>query len=319
MWQILAVLWLVFNLGDWVFAHFRIWQFTAIVPTPIFVIIDLTLLLVGLVSSDLTVVLLSILSLGLQLPFLDINWRKRVDRKSQYPNLKVFSWNTLFWHHNEPELADFLHSQDADIYHLQEALFSTLEIYDVANFVETHFPGFEFAQTKELVTISRLPIEEVIKGTNCQQFGCWLKIDVKWHERPISLYNIHMPIPFEIGYIFKPGLFYKYWRIFQTGRSLMTAELEQEFHNNPNPIVITGDFNTIKRQPPIRTWFRKFKDAGSYGAEIFPITLKAFKKLPLWRVDWCLVRRLSVQKYHRQKYNQISDHYPISLELGLED
>jgi|GEM_PF-4490618 len=317
MWQIFAALWLLVNLADWIFAHTQFWQLTSIVPTPIFVLVDIILLSIGIINADLLVIILSVLSFLAQLPYLDINWRPKRTSIISDSTLKIFDWNTLFWHKDEQELADFLHSQNADIYHLQEAWLKSLKTYDISLFVEKYFPGFNFAQNKDVATISKLPINQVIKGTNCLHFGCWLRVDVEWQGQNISLYNVHMPVPFEIAYLFRPRMFYKYWRIFQSGRELMTLELSQQLQSNQNPLVITGDFNTIKRQPPIRDLLSVLEEAGGFGDEVFPITLKAFKKLSLWRVDWVLLRGLKPLNYSRQKYTPISDHYPILVEVTL--
>lgn len=382
---ILAIGWLLFSLCDWIFANFKFWQLTTIIPTPIFFLVDLFFVITGLLANDSIIVVLAVISFILQLRFADwqpiVIWHwlltllafknkpnsdlvsldkakltqnaaapkseleslksqlEKINKFRQQTTLKlrIFNWNTLFWHHDEAELAAFLHSQNADIYHLQEAWLTTLAAYNVEDFVKTYFPNYFFYQHFDIVTISKYPITNVLAGTNCLHFGCWLRVDINVNGQQVSAYNIHMPVPFEIAYIFKPKLFWQYYQIFQKARIFMSNEIENDFSQNNLAFVVTGDFNTIKRQPPVRKWLLKssLKEANSTFlsksfnkntseiklkskiSNIFPVTLKAFKKLPFWRVDWAFTSKFSVEQYERLDYNTISDHYPIVVDLSL--
>ncbi|MCG5214582.1 endonuclease/exonuclease/phosphatase family protein [Streptosporangium soli] len=240
--------------------------------------------------------------------------------------LKIFSWNADYWSQaDDPEtFFDFLRSQRADIYLLQEYLHYTngpIKIDDLAR-IRAAFPGYHVAAASELVTISRLPISAAhpiaaANGSAPPPGSVWddyyttkaLRTDISVGDRLVSFYNVHLAVQVNPDMSPLSGDFYQFVREQYHRRVAHLNQLRENLSANENQVVVAGDFNSTPWMREIRQFCGDLTCHDPAGSGLYPVSWNAQDRLRLWRLDWVLSRGdMTVSGYRFVEGRGMSDH-----------
>lgn len=248
----------------------------------------------------------------------DLSWRRSSARPLQeQPTIKLFNWNTLYWTvDHKPGFYQFLQSQNADVYHLQEALNHDEEIIDVRSELQEYFPDYQIVQSGELVSMTRLPVV----GSFADDSLPYLRLDLDVAGKVVSFYNVHIIVHIAPENLKKSvSLFLRNIKERFARRKVEYQMLWNALENNQLPKVISGDFNTAKSQVAIRRFLRKYQDSFSALHVGMPRTYAFAKRIKLWRIDYVLVSSdLNLLKNDYIDPQLLSDHVGSSVSFQVQ-
>ncbi|WP_405147527.1 endonuclease/exonuclease/phosphatase family protein [Sphaerisporangium sp. NBC_01403] len=255
--------------------------------------------------------------------------------------VKVFSWNTGYWHQGEDPAAfySYLRAQHADVYLLQEYLYFSddpIRIDDLPR-IRREFPGYHVAAASELVTISRLPIaasrpvdasalmspadgSAPPAGTGWRDYYTTkaLRTDIRVGGDLVSFYNVHLAVQVDIRLSpFSPA-FYRVIHDQYHRREAELRTLSADLSANGNPAVIAGDFNSTSLMADVRRLCERSRCHDPSGPSPLPLSWPTEGMPRLWRLDWVLSQGgLDVTGYHFTPSKGMSDHLAQSLSVSV--
>ncbi|QSB12901.1 endonuclease/exonuclease/phosphatase family protein [Natronosporangium hydrolyticum] len=262
------------------------------------------------------------------------------DRTSPAPPdaLQVLAWNVEYWDQRvaTDDVYAYLHSQQADIYLLQEYLYwvdDGPQQIDELERLEQEFPDYEIAIVGELVTISRYPIvaEHAIRlpSRPAAQYSDWddywqvkaQRTDIEVGTGLLSFYNIHAPTPIDVEAGPFAGRFYQYIRDAHEWRADVFDALAADVADNCHPMVVAGDFNTTPVMQQVPTLDSRLTDAISANRSWYPVTFAVPENgLRLWRLDHAYTTdEVTVHEYEFLDQEGLSDHAAQRLVLSLDE
>lgn len=302
---------LILNSRIWV------WDLFLLIPTQAWILPIFTLITLGIIQKSKLIVSLVITSFIFLAPFIDfpnVNFNKNETSEN---SIKVFNLNTQVWHQGEPEeFINYLKSQNADIYLLQEAFYLS-ELIDAEEYLNPHFPDFNFIQEGELVTMSKFPLEKI---GNTEVYDFWqgyLEVEAEIEGQKVRLFNIHYPVPLDPILISNPiEMILDVEELF-TARQSQFKQTKEAIENTDDLKIIGGDFNTSSFSNEMRYFKREFKDTARVNSNFYPTTFE-IQNFRLWRIDWVFVDEdINVVSYQQIKDLNISDHDGILVELEI--
>jgi endonuclease/exonuclease/phosphatase (EEP) superfamily protein YafD len=357
----LATLWLIYNVvrraatGRW---HWSILLDSA--PPVLLVAVPLLLLAASAAAcgprrrSAAVIALLGLLP-GIDQTGVNVAALRPGDRPVPPGAIHLFTWNTNYWgmSNKDPEAQfRFLRQQDADVYLLQEHVIWVPGTAEIGYFpvrddakLRAEFPGYHIARRSELVTVSRFPIvAQPVFGPAAQ-----LPADAPFHEvfardktlrtdlrigsRVLSVYNVHVTVPTAIDLNFlNPQVdMDSYYRRKFDWRQAEVQAVADDVRTNPNPSVISGDFNATSSMGTLAPLRELTTDATGAGRQFLPLSWRfnapmnfswdsplAGLPLPFWRIDWTFTRGpVRVHRYELTSAERLSDHRPQDLWFSL--
>ncbi|MGW0779857.1 endonuclease/exonuclease/phosphatase family protein [Streptomyces sp. NPDC002913] len=247
--------------------------------------------------------------------------------------VKVFAWSTDYWQMDDDkqDFYAFLRGQDADVYLLQEYLYwegdDPVRIDDTARLRE-EFPGYHVSVEGELLTLSRLPVVAEHHRRVPDTGTAWYhegskaqRTDIQVGDRTVSFYNVHMPVPFQVGDNPLSGRFYRFLRDQYAWRDRELDALRSDLADNPHPALLTGDFNspwTGSLLDPAPGTQVHSPGSGVLPARSWPVSDYPLPKL--WRLDWLFTTEdLAVPGYRFGGGGDFSDHAAQEIRLVVPD
>lgn len=235
--------------------------------------------------------------------------------------VKVVSWNTEVWDAwDDPgRFVAFLRAEDADVYLLQE--------YEEHGLRPGDFPGYTAIERGELLTLTRLPVRQVVAlpaepppGSSWRQVYEQVKslrVDVTSGGGTLSVYNVHMPIPLDLVNPLS-ARFHEQLRLRAQARDRQYTALEHDVAGNHNPILVAGDFNTSPAMGDIRPLADRLNDAASANRSLYPASWRSYWPAALWRLDWAFTSdQVTVRRNEFVDPHGMSDHHLQRIELTV--
>jgi endonuclease/exonuclease/phosphatase family metal-dependent hydrolase len=317
--------WLLFLVLDSLLAHGPwVWAFTDMLPPPAFLVVPVLLGALSFLATRpvrtwllVTVVVQLVLGFGSS----GVNPSALWNSEQPVPAgaVKVVSWNTMYWEQaDDPErFYQFIKSFDADVYLLQEYMYSTdrdavFDYVDYRDRVEREFPGYRMIVKNELVTLTRLPVVATPR-IDAKQV---LRVDVRAGDDVISTYNVHLPV-----HVFMANPF-KSKTINDTRRrvGIRNAQLDTLVANvgaNTRSSVIAGDFNHSRTQDDVDRMSTVATDALAQNQSLYPTSWNANWWLGMWRLDLAFTtRHASTVRYDFRDPQGMSDHSVQELMIA---
>ncbi|WBB99854.1 MULTISPECIES: endonuclease/exonuclease/phosphatase family protein [unclassified Solwaraspora] len=356
-----AVLWLGYNVvrraatGRW---H---WSILLDAVPPVF-LIAVPLLLLGLSAAACgprrrwaAALALAGLLPGIDQTGVNLHALRPGDRPVPASAVHVVSWNTNYWGmSNEDPQAQlrFLKRLDADVYLLQEHVIwvpGTGEvgyhpIRDDAR-LQAEFPGYHIVHRSELVTISRFPVVATPVFGPATQLSPdapfnqvfsrdkVLRTDLRVGDSTVSVYNVHVTVPTAIDLsILRPQVDPDaYFRRKFDWRQAEVQGLVDDLQANPNPSIISGDFNATSSMGTLDPLRAVAEDATTASRHLLPMSWRfnapmtfqwdsplAGLPLPFWRIDWTFTAGpVRVHRYELASAEYLSDHRPQHLWFSV--
>ena len=246
-------------------------------------------------------------------------------------DLTVFVWNTSYWDMDkDPEaLYAYLRARDADVYLLQEYLHWRDDgpvAVDATEELRARFPGYQVVAEGELLTLSRLPVVAAEpRPTGEGDDWYWggrkaQRVDVRYAGRTVSLYNVHLQVPFRMEASPLSGAFYSFMRDQHASREREISQLRDDLAVNRHPRLVAGDLNSPwgHRDPDLGPGLRRQDPSGGpLGGFSWPV---AEYPLPaLWRLDWAYTGgEFTVTRHTTHDNPGLSDHRGRELWLALD-
>ncbi|MDG6106279.1 endonuclease/exonuclease/phosphatase family protein [Dactylosporangium aurantiacum] len=234
--------------------------------------------------------------------------------------LTVVSWNAEVWDawDDPARFLAFLRAQDADVYLLQE--------YEEHGLRPGDFPGYTAIERGELLTLTRLPVRQVVAlpaepaaGSTWRQVYEQVKslrVDVTAGEETVSLYNVHMPIPLDLVNPLS-ARFRQQLRLRFDARQRQYTALERDVRGNRHPVVVAGDFNTSPAMGDLRR-FSGLNDAADANRSLYPASWRSYWPVDLWRLDWAFTSdQVTVRRDEFVDPLGMSDHDLQRIELTV--
>ncbi|WP_344979503.1 endonuclease/exonuclease/phosphatase family protein, partial [Streptosporangium fragile] len=241
--------------------------------------------------------------------------------------LRVVSWDTYCWNTTDDPGGFFryLKKWDADVYLLQEhsgcGPGAPVPIED-GELLRREFPAHHVVAADGLLTISRFPVAaQVPLGTNPNPFAPrWvraaLRTDLRIGERPLSVYNVHL---YDMLYLSSSPLTPRFHRAIEAldaERRTQFDALAADIDGNPNPVLVSGNLNTLPGMGHLRR-LDHLRDAARAGGSPYPATL-TFAGLRLWRMDWTLTSHdVRVHRYDLRSPEGMSSHHLQDMVVSL--
>lgn len=318
----ISFLWFLYLiLHSFLSGRWWVWNFSSIILPILSISASIVVITLAILVKDKIGLALSLISLLLVFTISDINIplnKPHQENINSQEAIVVFNWNTEFWESdNKEDFYNFLKSQNADIYHLQEHYI----INKVSGFWETpndqkelrnHFAGYHFVSSNDFVTISRYPIIQHYK------YDTYLRCDIEINSEIISFYNVHIFAPLDPAHISNPLAFIKEVRRLFYLRKGSYNQLEHDVKNNNHPIYISGDFNTTLAMKEIRSLYKYTNDSYQISGKIFPTTWK-FLGLKLARIDYNLTNdQLELLLHEDIDPQNFSDHWAQKVTFNIQ-
>ncbi len=315
--ELLIALIYIYLAADWLLMdRFWLWEFASVIPWYIETLIWIFGVWLALIIGQ------PFLALGLFIFFPRIyqirDFGLGISHLSSVADtIKLFNWNTEYWTQEHEIFYEFLRAQDADIYHLQEAWVDGTDDLPVPREVTREvFEGlgdeYYVIQHEELVTATKFPVEHIVREPE----NNFLRLDLKIQDKVISFYNVHIPVHIRPSLLSNPRVLLDDAKQRFELRKKRTALLLAELETNPNPKVISGDFNTQTSQPLIYKFFDKFKDAYRQLNAGIPVSIKLYG-LRAWRIDYVFLDRVRPIRYKEVDPEGMSDHSGIAVKLRV--
>ncbi|WP_062352217.1 endonuclease/exonuclease/phosphatase family protein [Herbidospora yilanensis] len=247
--------------------------------------------------------------------------------------VRVFSWNTEYWHQDDDPRAfyRFLTDQHADVYVLQEYLNwvgdQPREAGDLAA-LRREFPGYHLAAEGELVTLSRFPVTAVRRVGPAADLGprpSWraafdlakiLRTDLRIGASTLSVYNVHVPAQYVLNENPFTARFYTELRGRGERRAAQFGGLLADLAANPAAALVSGDFNSTGAMGELRPLFDRLTSANTANRAIYPTSWYA-GVLPLWQLDWTFTTGVTVHTSELADPRGLSDHRAQSLAITM--
>ncbi|MFB7272089.1 endonuclease/exonuclease/phosphatase family protein [Streptomyces sp. NPDC056244] len=259
-------------------------------------------------------------------------------------DLRIVSWNTTWWGQDvdTDRFWEVLKAQRADVYLLQEYLHGVdykqenLRPVDDLARIRREFPGYHVVSRGELITLSRYPVTgSKLVGPGAAVAGRpdapWLevyravktlRVDIRVGGRPLSLYNVHIPVQIDPGpHLLSPSVF-GMLQDRQRSRSAQFEGLEDELREQRErgtALVVAGDFNSSPAMGELTELRSTLRDAADSGGGVYPRTWNELVPvLGLWRLDWAFTTEpVTVDRYALDRMDGLSDHRAQILEVSL--
>jgi endonuclease/exonuclease/phosphatase (EEP) superfamily protein YafD len=309
----------LYSIGQWLL-NGRVWwwELLAFIP-PIMIFIALGILW-GLVlyNKYLPGVIILIICTFFWAPQLDVDFVPGVNYAASGDTLNVFNWNTEYWASTEelPELISFLKAQNADIYQLQEGFNALLQIEDTITPLQEAFPEYNFVKSGEFLTFTKYEVLTYSEADAYFPWGIYLRTDIQIDGSPLSLYNVHLPIPVNIYALPDINSLLQSAQEFFPVRQQAMDALMHDLRNNPNRVLISGDFNSTRLQQIMTPMLTLYVDAFSAANSGYPTTIR-FGPLRLWRIDWVFGSEIRFHSYQEIHPQGLSDHQGILVSFSL--
>lgn len=340
-WLAFVVLHLVFAGRAW------IWVLVDLMPPLLFVVVPLVVL-VGLAALGLStrrptlsvtrwVILAAVVALTLgargsgMVPA--ALWRSDTNPASA-PTVRVSAWDTYSWSTENPDVFyRLVTAENADVFlfqnHMSGSAFDPQPARDETQLAQ-RFPGYHLASAGGLLTVSRFPVVRQVAfdtgstpppgapGAAWPDFWAYriLRTDLDVKGRLVSIYNVHF---FDLFYAeISPASaeFYRAVRGLDTIRDRQFAALRADLTANTNPVVVSGNLNTLASMP-VMSWFSRYQDANDVGGSPYPVSL-AFLGVRLWKVDWTFTSSdVDINSYELHTSLGLSPHNIQSTVLSL--
>jgi endonuclease/exonuclease/phosphatase (EEP) superfamily protein YafD len=312
----ISVAWLVFVLLHRVLSgRFWLWLLPDLIPPVSYLAVPVLLSSLVFVTPWCLVPLAASLVLGAGHAGLNPGALRR-QRPVPPGAIRVVSWNTEYWSQAHPpdRLYEFLRSWRADVYLLQERIhgyhLEPREVPDLPR-LRAEFPDHEVAMLGELVTLSRFPI-----AFHTCSHESWrhtydstkvLRTDLRIGDTLLSFYNVHIPAQWLRADNALTRRLYTELRERNTRRQVQLRVLHEDIAGNPNPVLVSGDFNTTGAMGDLRWLSRRLTSANRASRRLLPWSWSA-RGLPLWQLDWTFTAAVDVHRYRLLDPHALSDH-----------
>ncbi|MFA5244492.1 MAG: endonuclease/exonuclease/phosphatase family protein [Pedobacter sp.] len=224
--------------------------------------------------------------------------------------LSVMSYNIHIGQNNADqdklkEIAQYIRESKAEIVGLQEvdSVCNRSGKIDQMKFLAKQ-TGMYYAYSRHfafdggsygLGILSRYPLEEIrdlrisLSSTAKPETRSLLTADFKKGRNKYTFATIHMDYR-DSG-----------------SRQIQSNEIVMKFSDNPNPVILTGDFNARPGTKEIETLENAFTDVSKLSGPTYP----AVK--PLNKIDYIMVNKGRVKQIKLQKADRVdfSDHIPV--------
>jgi endonuclease/exonuclease/phosphatase (EEP) superfamily protein YafD len=327
----IALAWLAFVvLHRLLSGRFWLWLLPDLVPPATYLAVPVLLLAVAVPAGQLWSAGAALAALAVGSGHSGLN-RGGLARAAEPPAgaVRVLSWNTEYWDQADTAkgLWEFLKSKDADIYVLQEHLHGShwhpRPAPDLPR-LRAEFPGHHLAVAGELLTLSRFPIVGTA-ALGSAAGAPWrhaydstkvLRTDVRIGTAVLSVYNVHIPAQFLGEDNPLAAGFYAGLRDRNRKRRAQFEKLHAELAVNPNPVLVSGDFNSTGAMGDLRWLFRHLTSANHAARRLWPASWPA-RGPGLWQLDWTFTRGVRVHTYELLDPQGISDHRTQELLISL--
>jgi hypothetical protein len=187
--------------------------------------------------------------------------------------------------------------------------------------LRAEFPGHHVAEAGELITLSRFPVVVPAPVTGAG-WRCvfdatkFLRTDVRIGEVVLSLYNVHIPTQYVLGDNPFRRAFYTGLRDRYANRMTHLRKLYADLAENPNPALVSGDFNSTAAMGELRWLLRHLRPANHAARRWWPVSWPAGGPT-LWQLDWTFTSGVRVHRYRLLDPHGISDHRVQELLVSL--
>ena len=327
----IALAWLLFVvLHRLLSGRFWLWLMPDLVPPVSYLVIPVLLLVVAVPAGQLWSAGAALAALAIGSGHSGLN-RGALDRAEEPPAgaVRVLSWNTQYWDQADTakSLWEFLKRKDADIYVLQEHLHGShwqpRPAPDLPR-LRAEFPGYHVAVAGELLTLSRFPIAGTAAlgpagGAEWRQVYDSTKVlrtDLRLDTGVLSVYNVHIPAQYLGEDNPLTRRFYTGLRDRNSQRRAQFRKLHADLAANPNPRLVTGDFNSTGAMGDLR-WLFKHLASANRAARRFWLSSWPARGPALWQLDWTFTHGVRVYSYELLDPQGISDHRTQELLISL--
>jgi endonuclease/exonuclease/phosphatase (EEP) superfamily protein YafD len=285
-----------------------LWEFTTFIPWYAIVIAHIVMIVGLTASQEGWMALILTLALLFQFRIVDVGKGKPVIIDNETTQqVSLFSWNTEFWEPDATEAQLFAHigANSSDIIHLQEAM----ELNGDAKPVEKRMQEllgeqYTVVQYGELVSATRLPVLEV----TASDVGAFQRMDLLIGGKIVSAYNVHIPVHVTPSLIKDPTVMVTYVRDKFYRRQQASAALIADLRQNPNPKIISGDFNSQTTMPLIHYYMDNFAEAARDVSFGIPTSIK-IGGVKLWRIDYVFGDKIDFTQFNEVDPANLSDHW----------
>jgi endonuclease/exonuclease/phosphatase (EEP) superfamily protein YafD len=349
---VLAGLWLLYAVVRWVISGRWHWAILLDSAPPLFLVaIPAVLLLAGAAACDWrrrSATWISLAALLFGLPFTGFNWPALWRDEGTVPPgaLHVVSLNTQYWGQatSVDRVYALLRRQHADLYLLQEHVGWRAGLGEEGYYrlddddrLRAEFPGYNIIRRGELLTISRFPVvaqppigpavalDADPTATFAQRFlrDKVMRTDLRIGDKILSVYNVHITVPLAPDNLnlFSGFDFDGYFHRKFTWRQEEFRGLENDLAANPNPKLISGDFNATASMRDLDRLRSMADDALRANTDFIPLSWKfsapagfewdsVFNRpLPFWRVDWTFTAGpVTVHRNTYESTDGVSEH-----------
>ncbi|MEU0991346.1 endonuclease/exonuclease/phosphatase family protein [Streptomyces sp. NPDC005953] len=321
-----AALWTGYLLADRLLSgRWWGWLLPSLAPPPLFVAVPVLLGALGLAAggpAGLAAAALAAVALitgagrsGLQRP--------RVRRGPAPPEgaLRLVSWNTQHWcQRTDPErFYPYLRQLDADVYLLQEyhhdRFDGTYTLIDEEDRLRATFPEYGIVTARGLVTMSRLPVVDVVETAARRT----LRVDLRLPDGGVfTTFNVHIPVQL---WLISPLRveFYRAVRTRAADREREYRGLTADVADCPHPALIAGDFNTTPAMGEARKIAQLGRDSVHMTGQLYPASWRLRPGVRWWRLDWVLTTPgARVHTYRFRDPGDLSDHRVQEVTVTLD-
>jgi endonuclease/exonuclease/phosphatase family metal-dependent hydrolase len=270
--------------------------------------------------------------------------------------IRLVTWNTEYWDqdlepggpHTTAAFYDFLRGLDADVYMLQE--YAHVDLTRADNFsqalaidqeaqIRAALPGYDIVIAGRDIIVSRLPVvahrwldttrfmpgdlRAVPPGLADRPLfyqSQTVRADIRVGGRTVSFYNSHIYQPPQriMRLHGDPGrsMFQIDRFNFEIRRASYRA-LAADVADNPNPVVLGGDFNTSPAMGVLGMIPDRLVDQSRALSSLYPATWPAGSAA--WRLDWLFTTPdVAVSRYDLLDPQGFSDHKVQRIALAAD-
>lgn len=249
--------------------------------------------------------------------------------------VNIINWNTKMWdqYKDSNEFYSYLKDQKADIYILQEALFTKDDTYsydvpdeylkpaaltyiipgftpdfyflDKTSEIKEYFPEYYISHQQQFVIISRYKIvSSEIDDSEQYQIA-----DIEINGEIIRLFNVHFVLHLEtfnpLDSNFYPALERRF-----VARSIAFENLHRDINLTGTDYIIAGDFNSPPTMGTMDYLIDRNRDLFDYSDDILPFSIE-FLGMRIWRFDYVFTNKnagFNVMSFKNLPVPSLSDH-----------